>query len=237
MIVIPAIDLRDGHCVQLVGGSYAQEKVRLDDPIGVARRWEDEGFRHLHVVDLDAAMRVGSNFEVVLAILRAVSCEVQVGGGCRTTEQVDELLREGVARVVIGTRALEDPDWLEEVALRFPGALIVAADVRDRHVVTQGWTKTLPGKIEDVFENLNRHPLAGVMVTAVHKEGQMGGTDLNLMEDVVDASDHAVYASGGVGGMADLQELDERGVTAAIVGMAIYTGALDPRAAIEEFGE
>jgi len=237
MIVIPAIDLRDGCCVQLVGGSYAHEMVRLDDPVGVARRWENEGFRHLHIVDLDAAMQVGSNSEMVLAILRSVSCEVQVGGGIRTTEQVEELLREGAARVVVGTRALEEPDWLEELASRFPDSVIVAADVRDKQIVTRGWTKTLVGRVTDTIEDLNRHPLAGVMVTAVHKEGQMAGTDIQLMEDVVDASDHAVYASGGVSGLGDLHELAEHGVSATIVGMAIYTGALDARAALEEFGE
>jgi len=237
MIALPAIDLRDGCCVQLVGGSYAHEMVRLDDPVGVARRWEAEGFRHLHVVDLDSAMRVGSNLDTILAILRSVSCEIQVGGGLRTTDEIEELFREGAARVVLGTRALEDPDWLEEVAGRFPGSVIVAADVRDRRLVTRGWTKVLPGSIQDVIEDLNRHPLAGIMVTAVHKEGQMAGTDLHLMEDVVEASGHPVYASGGVGGMGDLNELAERGVGAAVVGMAIYTGALDPRAVIEEFGE
>jgi len=237
MIVIPAIDLRDGCCVQLVGGSYAHEMVRIDDPVGVARRWESDGFHQLHVIDLDAAMRVGSNLESVLSILRSVSCEIQVGGGCRTTEQVEELLREGATRVVVGTRALEDPDWLEDIASRFPGVIVVAADVRDGRIVTRGWTKTLAGRVENTIEDLNRHPLAAVMVTAVHKEGQMAGTDLRLMEDVVEASDHPVHASGGVGGMSDLHELAACGVAAVIVGMAIYTGALDPRAAIEEFGE
>jgi phosphoribosylformimino-5-aminoimidazole carboxamide ribotide isomerase len=139
--------------------------------------------------------------------------------------------------VVVGTRALEDPDWLREVAEHYPHQLVLAADVRERRVVTRGWTQTLPRVVTDVVEELHDVPLAAVMVTAVHLEGQMQGTDLPLMEDVVDASHVPVFASGGVSSSADLRALQDRGVAGAVVGMALYTGALDPRAVIEEFHE
>lgn len=236
MIAIPAIDVREGACVQLVGGAYEQEIVRLEDPVAVARDWARIGFQQLHVVDLDAATGRGSNAAVVHEILRDSGMHVQVGGGVRTEERVEELLDEGAVRVVVGTRALEDPDWLEEMTQRFPGALVVAADVRERKIVTRGWDRTLPRDVVGMIEELNALPLAGVMVTAVHREGLMQGPDLFLMDDVVEVALMPLFASGGIGGVHDLRELDERGVAAVIIGMALYTGALDPRMAAEEFG-
>lgn len=237
MIAIPAVDLRDGACVQLVGGSYDAERVRLDDPPAVARGWERYGFRQLHVVDLDAATGRGSNSETVREILRSTGAQVQVGGGVRDAERIDELLSGGAERVVVGTRGLEDPDWLAEMAVEYPGVLVVAADVRERRIVTRGWDRTLPLYILDVIESLNDLPLAAVMVTAVHREGQMQGTDLPLMEDVAERSDAPVFASGGVGKMGDLHALADRGVAGVIIGMALYTGAVDPWAVAEEFAE
>ncbi len=237
MIVIPAVDLRDACCVQLVGGSFEKEMVRLDDPVSVARKWETDGFQCIHVVDLDAAMRTGSNSEVVSSILRSVSCAVQVGGGIRDETQIEDLIREGVMRVVVGTRAIEDRDWLSDIVERFPGAIIVAADTKERSIVTRGWTRTASQNVVDFVEELNDLPLAGVLVTAVHREGLLQGPDIRLMEDVVRASHHPIQSSGGIRGMNDLYDLAEEGVAAAIVGMAIYTGALDPRAAAEEFAQ
>jgi phosphoribosylformimino-5-aminoimidazole carboxamide ribotide isomerase len=237
MIAIPAIDLRDGACVQLVGGAYDAERVRLDDPVAVARDWVRAGFQQLHVVDLDAATGRGSNAAVVEELLRELPLPVQVGGGVRSAERVETLLEQGAARVVVGTRALEEPEWLADLARDFPGVLVVAADVRGRQVTTRGWSRTLKRDVVHTVEELTELPLAAVMVTAVHKEGQMQGPDYFLMEDVVEASRLPVYASGGVAGLRDLRELAERGVAAAILGMALYTGALDPRVAAEEFAE
>jgi phosphoribosylformimino-5-aminoimidazole carboxamide ribotide isomerase len=236
MIAIPAIDLREGACVQLVGGAYDQEQVRLDDPLAVAREWARVGFTQLHVVDLDSAMGRGSNADVVEEILRHGGLPAQVGGGVRTDERVEELLALGAARVVVGTRALEEPDWLADLAERHPGAIVVAADVRARQVVTRGWERTLPRDVVETVEELNRLPLGGLLVTAVHREGRMEGPDWFLVDDVVEAARMPVMASGGIAGVHDLRELAERGAAAAIMGMALYTGALDPRAVAEEFG-
>jgi phosphoribosylformimino-5-aminoimidazole carboxamide ribotide isomerase len=238
MIVIPAVDLRDGACVQLVGGEYAEERVRLEDPLAVAREWARLGFRRLHVVDLDAATGRGSNADVVAEIVRHGGFEVvQAGGGVRDESAVERLLDAGANAVVVGTRALEDPDWLREVAERYPHEIVLAADVRERRVVTRGWQHTLPRVVTDVVEELRDLPLAAIMVTAVHREGQMQGADLPLMEDVAELAHVPVFASGGVSSAADLRALADRGVAGAIVGMALYTGALDPRAVIEEFHE
>ena len=237
MIAIPAVDLREGACVQLVGGDYADERVRLADPVGVARDWTRYGFHRLHIVDLDAATGRGSNRDIVNELVRETPAELQIGGGVRSSTQIDELLTSGAHAVVVGTRALEDSDWLARIATTYPNEVIVAADVRDRRIVTRGWTRTLPRDIVDVTEELSSLPLAGLLVTAVHREGSMQGADLFLMEDVVEAASFPVYASGGIASVSDLRALAERGVAAAIMGMALYTGALDPRQTAEEFSE
>lgn len=237
MIAIPAVDLRAGACVQLVGGSYASERVRLDDPLGVARQWSRYGFARLHVVDLDAATGKGSNAVLVRDILSQGTAAVQVGGGLRTTVQVDDMLEAGAQFVIVGTRALEEPEWLEEIASANPGEIVVAADVRDRRVVTRGWARTLQRNILDVVEEMSEFPLAGLLVTAVHREGRMEGTDLPLMEDVVELASFPVFASGGIAAMSDLYALEDRGVAGAVIGMALYTGAIDPWVVAEEFSQ
>ena len=226
MIAIPAVDLRDGACVQLVGGSFAHEKVRLENPVEVARSWEHYGFHRLHVVDLDAAMGHGSNIGVVRSLLFDSTVPVQVGGGVRSDELVEELLEAGASRVIVGTRALEEPEWLAELAARHPGEIIVACDVRERRVTTRGWAHTLPLDILDVVEELNPLPLGGLLVTAVHREGLLQGTDLPLMEDVAESSTFPVYASGGVTTMQDLRALEHRGLAGVVIGMALYTGVI-----------
>lgn len=236
MIAIPAVDLRGGHCVQLVGGDYADERVRLDDPAAVARDWAQLGFGRIHVVDLDAATGRGTNTDIIRDILRESAVPVQVGGGVRQESQIERLLDDGASWVVIGTRAIEDEDWRNEMANRFPGRLIIAADVRERLVVTRGWAETSRLNVIDFVEELASLPLAGVLVTAVHLEGKMEGTDLPLMEDVAEASAWPVFASGGVATLDDMRTLEHRGLTGAVLGMALYTGALDARRLAEEFG-
>ena len=236
MITIPAVDLRDGACVQLVGGSYGDERVRLSDPLGVAREWWSHGFQRLHVIDLDAATGRGENRALVRGILDDAAAEVQVGGGVRDAARLEELLEDGADWVVLGTRALEEPEWLAEMAARHPDRLIVAVDVRERRVVTRGWSRTLPEHVDDMVDELNGVPLAGLLVTAVHREGQLQGTDLPLMEDIVEASRAPVFAAGGVSSLDDLRALEHRGAAGAVIGMALYTGALDPRAVVGEFG-
>jgi phosphoribosylformimino-5-aminoimidazole carboxamide ribotide isomerase len=216
VIAIPAIDVREGSCVQVIDGSYTMERMRSGDPAAVAREWEYLGFARLHLVDLDAATQRGSNAAQIREILGEGSMDVQVGGGMCNTEQVGVVLAEGARYAIVGNRALEDLEWLAEVAHEHPGEIILAADVRERRIVT---------------------PLAALLVTAVHKAGQLLGVDLPLMEDVVDAAPFPVFAAGGVGGMGDLWALADRGIAGAVIGMALYTGALDPRAVADEFAQ
>jgi phosphoribosylformimino-5-aminoimidazole carboxamide ribotide isomerase len=236
MIAIPAIDLREGACVQLVGGDYADERIRLDDPVAVAQEWIRLGFTRLHLVDLDAATGRGSNAALIRELINSSTVPVQVGGGIRDESAVERWLDAGAAAVVVGTRAVEDPEWLADTADQWPGSIIVAADVRERRIVTRGWEKTLPLDILDAVERFNTMPLAGLLVTAVHLEGQLQGTDLRLMEDVAEVSVAPVIASGGVSTIGDVRALEHRGVLGAVIGMALYTGVIDAAALAAHFG-
>jgi phosphoribosylformimino-5-aminoimidazole carboxamide ribotide isomerase len=235
MQVIPAVDLREGKCVQLVGGSYDAEKIRHDDPVAIAASWIRRGFTRLHLVDLDAATGRGSNRELIRDIVALSSADTQVGGGLRTTDDIMEILTSGAERVVLGSRALADQAWLTMVATAYPQRVLVALDVRGRRVVTHGWTAELDRTPENIVADLNALPLAGIVLTAVHREGQMEGTDIALVERVVSAATLPVHAAGGIGRVEDLRALAQCGVAGAILGMALYTGAINPEEIGEEF--
>ncbi len=230
MRVIPAIDLRSGVCVQLVGGDYAHERVRRDDPVAVAQEWREAGFRELHVVDLDAATGRGENWDVITRLI-ATGLPVQLGGGLRDDASLARALDAGAARAVVGTQAFADPAWFAAAAARWPGRLVVAADVRGRAVLARGWQQALPLDIHQALAALAPLPLAGVLVTAVHVEGQLAGPDLALVQDLRSLTQHALIASGGITTMEDLKALDALGIDACVLGMTLYTGRIDARAA------
>jgi phosphoribosylformimino-5-aminoimidazole carboxamide ribotide isomerase len=234
--VMPAIDLRDGACVQLVGGSYADERIREADPASVALRWLRAGFTRLHVVDLDAATGVGTNERSVSTLLAMPELSLQVGGGIRSTDALTRVLQRGAVAAVMGTRALTDPEWLAEQARRWPDSLIVAVDLRHGTPVIEGWSRSMRSTLDDTLALLESVALAGLLVTCVDVEGQMRGPDLAMLDRVQRSTRHRLIASGGITTLGDLRALRARGVWAAVVGMALYTGTLDARATAEEFG-
>ncbi|HTJ84665.1 MAG TPA: 1-(5-phosphoribosyl)-5-[(5-phosphoribosylamino)methylideneamino] imidazole-4-carboxamide isomerase [Polyangiaceae bacterium] len=236
MKAIPAIDLREGACVQLVGGSYEDERVRLPDPVAQAVRFRDAGFTHLHVVDLDAATGRGSNRAVVLDLLRVPGLAVQIGGGIRTKEDADALLEGGADAIVVGTRALEDRPFLEDLARAHPQRVVIALDVRGREVVTRGWSAGSGREVEGVLDDVAALPLRGALVTAVHVEGSLAGVDEALYRDLVQRSTLPIIASGGVGAMRDLELLAAAGCAAVVIGMAIYSGAVDVDVVARKYG-
>ena len=227
MKVLPAIDLREGACVQLVGGSFDDERVREPNPLEASRRFARAGLVEQHVVDLDAALGRGSNASVIARLAKEPGVTLQVGGGVRTEEDIARLIDLGVARVIVGTRAVTDPEWLASASARFPRRLVVAADVRHRTIVTKGWTESSEREIGSFLRQIATLPLAGALVTAVHVEGKMEGPDLDLVRDAAAASPLPIFASGGIGKIEDLRSLAARGAKAAVVGMAIYTGRID----------
>jgi phosphoribosylformimino-5-aminoimidazole carboxamide ribotide isomerase len=236
MIAVPAVDLRGGRCVQLVGGRPEEERVSLPMPANVALKWWDTGFRQLHVVDLDAAMGQGDNNALVGEVVVASPADTQVGGGVRDDDRADFLFAVGARRVVVGTRAVDDPAWLAQLVLRFPGQIVVAADVRDGVVLRKGWTEASRLRVDAFLEALAELDLAGVLCTDVEREGQMQGIDLPEMKAVIDASRHPVQVSGGITSMDDLKALADAGAAAAVLGMALYTGRLDPVKVADQYG-
>ena len=250
MRVWAAVDLRDGEAVQLVGGDPSVAPVRVPEPAAVAERWLDAGFRRIHVVDLDAALGDGRNDEAVAAIAavvrardpagvsddvagtRSAGAVLQVGGGLRDDASVARVLELGADRAVVGTRAVEDRPWLEAAAEQWPERLVVAADVRDREVVARGWTEGTGRDALGFVALLDPLPLAGVLVTDVGREGRQEGCDAALFRDLAGATRHPVLAAGGVTTRADLDALADAGVAGAVLGMALYTGRLEPADAL-----
>jgi phosphoribosylformimino-5-aminoimidazole carboxamide ribotide isomerase len=236
MIALPAIDLRDGACVQLVGGDYAAERVRIADVMGQARTFRDAGFTWLHVVDLDAATGRGENASLVDRLVKESGLRVQVGGGVRSLERASALLSLGAERVVVGTRAVEDQAFRHELAERHPGKIVVAVDVRGREVLVRGWAEGAGRSVTELAVELAPLPLAGLLVTAVHREGALAGPDIALYEELGRVTPSPLFASGGVGSAGDLERLAEAGCRGAVIGMALYTGALDAAGVAKRYG-
>lgn len=236
MIAAPAVDLKGGRCVQLVGGRPEDERVSLSDPVAVAERWWDLGFGTLHVVDLDAALGSGDNLALLERVLTTTPAETQVGGGIRDDLRADALLDAGADRIVVGTRALDDPAWLADLAERHPGRVMVAADVRDGQVLRKGWTEATGLAITDLLGRLASLPLAGVLSTDVAREGRVAGIDPVSTAATVRASAYPVWISGGVSTLEDLMHLERSGAAGAVLGMALYTGKLDPDEVARRWG-
>lgn len=237
MIAVPAVDLREGRCVQLVGGRPEEERVSLPDPVAQALAWWEKGFTTLHVVDLDAALSMGDNRATVEKILKATPATVQVGGGIRDDTSVERLLEGGARRIIVGTRAIDEPGWLEALAAKHPESILVAADVRNGVVVRKGWTESSGIPVSDLLRRIEPLPLAGVLCTDVGREGRMAGTDLASARAIVEGTGHPVWISGGITTMEELRALDRAGAAGGVLGMALYTGVLPPEEVAKEFGE
>lgn len=228
MIVFAAIDLLAGEVVQLVGGEPARARVRLPDPVETALQWQRAGFEALHIIDLDAARGTGSNREIIREVIAALEVPVQLGGGIRDEVAVERALELGVAHVITGTRAIADRPWIQRVSSSFPKRIVAAADVRDGVVLSHGWTQSTDQGLNDVLDSLNDCELGAVLITDVGREGQMLGADLELFGAAVGRSAHSVFAAGGIGETKDVVELQRTGAAGAVLGMALYTGAIDP---------
>lgn len=239
-LAIPAVDLKGGRCVQLVGGRPEEERVSLPDPAAVARSWREKGFRALHVVDLDAALGRGDHLGLIRKIARQVSedgaGELQVGGGIRCDERAATLLDAGADRIIVGTRAVDDPDWLAKLAARHPDRVMVAADVRDGIVLRKGWTEAAGLEVLDFLDGLADLPLGGILCTDVGREGQVKGIDRPGVRRVIESSPHPVWISGGVSTIQELRFLESEGAAGAVLGMALYTEAMDVEQVAAEFG-
>ena len=237
MIIFPAIDMRQGRCVRLLQGRAERETVYFEDPVAVAQRWEAEGAAWLHLVDLDGAMSEGSgNRAIAKRIFAALQIPVQFGGGVRSMEDVEEILDAGAARIVVGTAAVQHPEFLAEAVQRFGERIVVGIDARDGHVATHGWNHV--GSLEAVAfaQTLARSGVQRVVYTDISKDGMLVGPNLEATSRLAADSQLKVIASGGVASLDDLRALrglEPMGIEGAIVGKALYEGRFTLKEAIE----
>ncbi len=236
MIVIPAIDLKGGRCVRLVQGKASAETVFSDDPVAVAERWESEGARRLHVVDLDGAFGGGpAQMALIHKIARAVSIPLEVGGGLRTMEHVEAVLETGVRWAIVGTRAALDPGFLGDVCRRFGDRIIVGLDASDGRVAVDGWTRVLELEAVTLARDAAAAGACTIIYTDIARDGTQTGPNVRSTEALARAARIPVIASGGVGSIEDIRQLSAiPGIDGVIVGRALYTGAVSLRAALAE---
>lgn len=239
MLILPAVDLKDGRCVRLRQGDLEAETVYSDDPAAMAVQWERQGAQMLHLVDLNGAVEgQPKNQAGIEAIAKAVSIPVQVGGGVRDLEIIRRYLDGGIRRVVLGTAALRDRGLLERACAQYPARILVGIDARNGKVAVQGWTSQSETLATDLLKTLAEFPLAGVIYTDIARDGMLQGPNLAALREIVARSSVPVIASGGITKAEDIQAIKSLGprIEGAIVGKALYDGKLDLKAALAAAG-
>ena len=227
MQIWPAIDLLGGKCVRLEQGDYQRETVFSDDPVAMARSFQEQGAKHLHLVDLDGA-RDGkpTNHEIVGEIVSAVDMQCELGGGIRDQSTIERLLELGLGRLVLGTSALKRADWFREMCAEFPNRLVLGIDARDGMVATDGWLETSSTPATELADTFRDSPLAAIVYTDIATDGMLAGPNLKAMAEMQAAVDVPVVASGGVTTAENVADLAKAGLAAAIIGRALYAGTI-----------
>lgn len=238
MELIPAIDLQDGRCVRLYQGDFAQRTVYADDPVAVARRWQEQGAQRIHVVDLDGA-RYGrpTNRPAIQAIVNGITIPVQLGGGLRSAEDVQSSLALGVERVILGTAAVEQADLVAQLVASFGAQIIVGVDARDGKVATAGWTNTATVLAVDLIAQMAQLGVQRIIYTDISRDGTLTEPNYDAMAELIYPSGPAIIASGGVAELSQLQRLAALGVEAVIVGKALYAGKFSLTEAIDSLSK
>src|SRR5574343_1009608 len=237
MLLIPAIDLKDGHCVRLKQGDMDQSTTFGEDPVQMARQWVGQGARRLHLVDLNGAFAgQHKNEQAIRGILKAVGAEVdvQLGGGIRDLDTIERYLDAGLSYIIIGTAAVKNPGFLQDAATAFGGHIIVGLDAKDGKVATDGWSKLTGHEVVDLARTFEDYGVEGVIYTDIGRDGMLTGINIEATVKLAQALLIPVIASGGLSGMTDIEALcavEREGVEGVICGRSIYTGALDFAAA------
>ena len=235
MIVIPAIDLKDGKCVRLLQGKKDEVTVYSDDPAEMARQWEGLGAELLHVVDLDGAFTgEQKNFDKIRAIREAISIPIELGGGIRDIERIEKLIDLGVDRTIIGTSAAKNPDVVKEACGKFPGQVLVGIDAKDGMVAVKGWVEVTEFEAIGFAKNMEGLGAAGIIYTDISRDGMLTGPNIDAMAKMVASVEIPVIASGGVSKIEDIESLMQiENLWGVITGKALYSGAMDLKNAIE----
>lgn len=240
MKIFPAIDLKDGQVVRLLKGDYSKMTVYGENPLAVAREFEAAGAEYLHVVDLDGAIDGSQpNFAAVADIIEGTDLKVEIGGGIRNEAIVVDYARIGALRVIIGTMAIKDPEFTARMIKKHSTSVAVGVDITGINVAIDGWTNVTDITVDEMFKTLIDDGVRTIICTDIAKDGAMEGTNITLYRDLV--RDYGGYvdiiASGGISSMDDLDSLAEIGVDGAIIGRALYTGALDLATVIKEYSD
>ncbi len=237
MIIIPAVDIKNGKCVRLFQGRFDSETVFSDDPAAMAKRWESEGAEIIHVIDLDGAVgKSPKNLNSIKRIIESVEAYIQVGGGIRTAKTVKMYLDLGVKRVIIGTEAIKNPKFVKDACKAFPDQIVVGIDARDGLVAIEGWTETTRIKAVDLARRFEDCGVAAINFTDIHRDGMETGPNIEATRHIAEAVSIPVVASGGVSTIEDIKKLmplEAVGVVGVITGRALYSGSLSLKAAIE----
>jgi len=237
MIIIPAIDLKEGKCVRLEQGLMEKATVYSDDPATTARHWESLGAELLHVVDLDGAF-AGSqkNFEAIIAIRGAITIPIEVGGGIRDMSTVRKLVSIGIDRIILGTAAIKDPSFVQAACSAFPGKIIVGIDAKDGLVAIKGWAEMTKVQAVELARQMQVYGVIAIIYTDIKRDGMLSGPNIEATQALAEALTIPVIASGGVHTLNDIRDLlavRASGVSGVITGKAIYSGSLDLKEAIE----
>lgn len=239
MIIIPAIDLKDGKCVRLFKGEEDQVTVFSEEPAEIAKKWEEAGAKWIHVVDLDGAFQGRpKNYNVIKSIVDAVSCPVQVGGGIRNIDTVREYIAMGVKRVILGTAAFSDQDFLKNACSEYPEEIAVGIDTKNGKIAVKGWTEVIDQSTEQVLQNMQDAGVSIILNTNIDRDGTMEGINIDGAKELIDQSPIPVIASGGIATMDDLEKLasiEHLGLYGAILGKSIYTGSINLEEAIQRY--
>lgn len=236
MIIIPAVDIKNGKCVRLLQGQKDSETVFSDDPAAMAKRWEEEGAEIIHVVDLDGAFEKSpQNINSIKKTIESVNVPIQVGGGIRNERTIKMFLDLGVKRVIIGTEAIRNPKLVKEACKKFSNRIIVGIDARNGKVAIEGWTKTTQIKAVDLAKQFEDCGVAAINFTDIHRDGMQSGPNIEETRRLAEAISIPVVASGGVSTIDDIKKLmplKAVGVTGVITGRALYAGTLSLKEAI-----
>lgn len=233
-MVIPAVDIKNGKCVQLVQGKPGTEQVILEDPAKIAQQWEDRGARMIHVIDLGGALGESKNLEIVREILDSVSVPIQMGGGIRTKEDALNLLDMGIDKVILGTVAMENHGVVKDLSNSFgKERILVALDSKDSQVVVRGWTEKTDRTAPEMGKIFERLGAGGILFTNVDYEGLMKGFSLKPLEELLKAVHMPVIYSGGVSTLEDVEQLSKTRVKGVVIGSALYKGNIKFEKALE----
>ena len=234
MIVFPAIDLYDKKAVRLYKGDYGNMTIYSENPIEIARDFEEKGASWVHMVDLEGAKEgTTPNLEIVKQGVRETDLSVEIGGGIRSMETAEAYFKAGVSRIILGTAAVDDEDFLKAAVNRYGKGIAVGADVKDGQVAIKGWLEKSQYSLESFMENMQALGVETVICTDISRDGAMKGTNLKLYKELSEKINMNIVASGGVSSMEDIVALMEMNLYGAIIGKAYYTGAIDLRKAIE----